>query len=150
MKLIIMLGLGLFFVGCAEREKAIEKIRYECEEQGIMNASMYLSFPDLETKKHVKINRKKDGKVIDTFTLEIKEAMLYTDKKIYTHDTYEFIIDGEKPFVLTDVKTKLNMHCPMLFGECRISCGIDRGKMNGKEYDRIDGIFLQKEGYKAE
>jgi len=109
---------------------------------------MYLSFPNPEKIKNVKVNRIKDERIIESFEIKPNSPSIWIDRDFYTHDTYEFIIDGEKPFVLTDVKTRLNFHCPMLFGECDIVCGIDKGKMNGEPYDRVDGIFLQKEGYK--
>lgn len=146
-----MMWLGLFFVGCAESEKEIEQMRYECEEDGVMNNFyIYLSFPNPKTIKNLRINRIRNGKNIETFDLKPSGASIFVEKNIYTHDSYQFIVDDGKPFLLTDVKTKFNIHCPMLFGKCRKSCGIDTGKMNGEAYDRIDGIFLQKEGYKGE
>jgi len=147
---ISLLLVGIFLAACATSEKEIAQMKYKCEEQGIINSfGITLSFPNVEKIKKIKINRIKDGTVIETFEAYPEHSFVSIDKDFYTHDTYEFIIDGEKPFILNNVKTKLNFHCPMFLGECKVDCGIKEGKMNGKLFGPTDGgIRLQKEGYK--
>lgn len=146
--IIKLVLLGGLLSGCSASQKEIEQMRYQCEEQGIINPfHIDLSFPNVEKIKKIKINRERDGRILESIEMPLRDPFIWVNKDFYTHDTYEFIIDGEKPFVLSNVKTKLQTHCT--WQGCAYPCAIVEAKINGKPFvGNGSGVRLQKEGYK--
>lgn len=147
MKNLIIVVTGLFVLGCSSSLslEEIKKMEYKCETEGKLNAFyVHLVFPENEKTKKVKINRIRDEKIVESFEVKHHESI---NRPFYAHDTYEFLVKGEEPFILTNMKTRLNPRCHH-YG-CKPICEIEYAKMNGKDFGPSDeGISLQKNGFK--
>ena len=144
---IIVLSLGLFISGCTASEEEVNQKQRMCEHEGIINPfRIDLSFPNVNNITKVQVNRIKKGVIVESFDASLNGYTTWVKKDFYTHDTYEFIIDGEKPFVLSNVKTKLQTHCT--WQGCNYPCEIIDATINRKRSRIVSGgIELQKEGY---
>ena len=144
---LLLLIIFFYYSGCSASQNEIDQMRYQCEEQGVINPFyLSLSFPNSKKIKNIKINRKKNGKIIESFAVQPNDNGIWIKNDFYIHDTYEFIIDGEKPFILTAVKTSLQTHCT--WQGCKYPCEIDEAYLNGKQATIINnGIEIRKEGY---
>lgn len=147
---LLLLIIFFYYSGCSASQNEIDQMRYKCEQKGIINPfNIDLLFPNEEKIKKISITRIQAGKVLESIEIPLKDPYIWLHKDFYTHDTCTFIIDGEKPFVLSNVKTKLQTHCT--WQGCDYPCAIISAKINGKPFvGNGNGIRLQKEGYKEE
>ncbi|MFH0708770.1 MAG: hypothetical protein V2A75_01050 [Pseudomonadota bacterium] len=149
MVILVCLGALFYFTGCAITSEDVETMRDKCENQGIVNPlRIYLSFPFEDDIKRIKINHSKNGIIIDSFDVYPKNNFISINKSFYTHDSYEFIIDGQKSYILNDVNTSLETHCT--WQGCEYPCIIKDYKINGANpfSGGGGGIVLKKKGYK--
>jgi len=95
-------------------DKQREEFALSCSKTEFVD-NLYFSVTGFSYKEveNIRVNIILDGKIIDSLYVHADQKQydssrrsysIWLYKKIYLKDTYEFIISGQKPFVLSDMK----------------------------------------------
>ena len=157
-KTIIILSVFVLIAGCWDArwtEKQKEEFAEKCSKTDTVGGlTFFLTGFSYDEIKNVMVKQIHNGQTVDSFYVQPDKKiddslrtryLAYINKPLYIKDTFLFIIQGQEPFILSDMKMIMRAQFTM-FSE-GYGCEMGDYKINGVRFEDCNPDFMKK-GFK--